>query len=76
VNSQAKVKDVKIYRRKTGSPQPEVIAVNLDLIKKGTGKDVMLQPGDIVEVGKAPKKFMDYLVEFATGIPNRVPIPL
>jgi polysaccharide biosynthesis/export protein len=76
VNSQAKIKDVKIYRRKTGSPQPEVIAVNLDSIKKGTGKDVMLQPGDIVEVGKAPKKFMDYLVEFATGIPNRVPIPL
>ena len=75
-NSQAKIKDVKVYRRKTGSPQPEMIAVNLDLIKKGTASDVMLQPGDIVEVGKAPKKFMDYLVEFATGIPNRVPIPL
>lgn len=73
-NAQAKIKDVKIYRRKTNSPQPEVIAVNLDLIKKGNGKDVMLAPGDIVEVGKAPKKFMDYLIEFATGIPNRIPI--
>ena len=76
VNSTAKTKDVKLYRRKPGTPQPEMIAVNLDLIKKGTAKDVMLEPGDIVEVGKSPKKFMDYLIEFATGIPNRIPIPL
>jgi hypothetical protein len=48
--------------------------VNYDQIKKGTASDVMLMPFDIVEVDKAPKKFTDYLIEFATGIPNRIPI--
>jgi len=76
ITRDAKTKNVKIYRRKTGSPQPEVIAVNLDLIKKGTDKDVMLQPADIVEVDKAGKKFTDYLLEFVTGVPNRIPIPI
>jgi len=37
-------------------------------------KDIMLMPFDIIEVDKAPKKFTDYLIEFATGIPNRIPI--
>ena len=73
---QAKTKSVKIYRRKVGSPQPEMIAVNLDQIKKGGAKDVMLEPGDIVEVGKAPKKFTDILMDFITGVPNRIPIPI
>jgi len=36
----------------------------------------MLEPFDIVEVGKAPKTFMQYLTEFATGIPQRIPIPI
>lgn len=76
VNREAKTKEVKIYRRKAGSPQPEMIAVNLDQIKKGGTKDVMLEPGDIVEVGKAPKKFMDFLMDFVTGVPNRIPIPI
>ncbi len=71
---EAKLKSVKIYRRKAGATTPDEIVANLELIKKGTEKDVMLQAFDIVEVGKAPKGFMDYLVEFATGIPNRIPI--
>ena len=73
---EAKMKDVKIYRRKPGQPQPEMILANVERIKKGEMKDVMLEPGDIVEVGKAPKGFMDYLIEFATGVPNRIPIPI
>lgn len=73
---EAKMKDVKVYRRKAGSPQPEMIVANVERIKKGEGKDIMLEPGDIVEVGKAPKGFMDYLIEFATGVPNRIPIPI
>jgi polysaccharide export outer membrane protein len=73
---EAKMKDVKIYRRKPGQPQPEMIVANVERIKKGETKDVMLEPGDIVEVGKAPKRFMDYLIEFATGVPNRIPIPI
>jgi polysaccharide export outer membrane protein len=71
---EAKLKAVKIYRRKAGSPKPDEIIANMELIKKGTEKDVMLQPLDIVEVGKAPKSFMDYVIEFATGIPGRIPI--
>ena len=74
-NREAK-KNIKIYRRKLGSPQPETIAVNLDNIKKGTEKDPMLEPGDIVEVDKAAKKFTEYLMEFVTGVPGRIPIPI
>lgn len=74
ITREAKTSNVKIYRRKAGSPQPEVIAVNYSQIKKGTQKDVMLEPFDIVEVDKASKKFTDYLLEFATGIPNRIPL--
>lgn len=74
ITREAKTSNVKIYRRKAGSPQPEIIAVNYGMIKKGTQKDVMLEPLDIVEVDKAGKKFTDYLLEFATGIPNRIPL--
>lgn len=76
ITRQAKTKNIKIYRRKMGSAEPQVISVNYDQIKKGTQKDVMLEPFDIVEVDKAAKKFTDYLLEFATGIPNRIPLPI
>ncbi|HVF30785.1 MAG TPA: polysaccharide biosynthesis/export family protein [Pyrinomonadaceae bacterium] len=68
-------KNVKIYRRKTGEPKPEVIAVSYDKIKKGLQKDMMLQPYDIVEVGKAKKGIADIMLEIVTGLPNRIPIP-
>lgn len=74
ITREAKTKNVKIYRRKSGSPDPEVITANYDQIKKGTEKDIMLVPFDIVEVDKASKKFSDYLLEFVTGVPNRIPI--
>ena len=76
VNREAKTKSVKVYRQKPGVSEPEVFAVNYDEIRKGQEKDIMLQPMDIVEVGKAPKKFMDYVLEFATGLPSRIPIPI
>jgi polysaccharide biosynthesis/export protein len=74
ITREARTSNVKIYRRKAGSAQPEVIAVNYSQIKKGTQKDVMLEPLDIIEVDKAAKKFTEYLLEFATGIPNRIPL--
>ena len=74
ITREAKTKNIKIYRRKAGSPQPELIAANYDQIKKGAEKDVMLQAFDIVEVDKASKKFTDYLLDFVTGVPNRIPI--
>lgn len=75
-NRDAKLKSVKIYRRKAGSGTPDEIVANVELIKKGSEKDIMLQPLDIIEVGKTPKSFMDYVIEFATGIPGRIPIPI
>ncbi len=74
VNREAKTKSVKVYRQKPGASEPEVLAVNYDAIRKGEQKDIMLQAMDIVEVGKAPKAFMDYVLEFATGLPSRIPI--
>lgn len=76
ITREAKTKNVKVYRRKVGSPQPEVIAVNYDQIKKGEQQDIMLQPYDIVEVDKAKKSIGDILLEAVTGIPNRLPIPI
>ena len=73
-NREAKLKSVKIYRRKAGSAKPDEIVANVESIKKGGEKDIMLQPFDIVEVGKAPKSFMDIFMEFATGLPNRIPL--
>lgn len=74
ITREAKTSNIKIYRRKTGSPQPEVIAVNYAQIKKGTQKDVMLEPFDIIEVDKASKKFTAYLLDFVVGVPGRIPI--
>ena len=76
ITREAKTKNIKIYRRKIGSADQQIIVANYDHIKKGEEKDIMLEPFDIVEVDKAPKKFTDYLLEFATGIPNRIPIPI
>lgn len=76
ITREAKTKNVKIYRRTNNSPQPEVIAVNYDQIKKGREKDMMLQPFDIVEVDKSKKSIGDILLEAVTGIPNRLPIPI
>jgi polysaccharide biosynthesis/export protein len=64
---EAKIKDVKVYRRKQGSPQPEVISVNIDQVKKGEQKDFALEPYDIVEVGKTKKGIGEIILEIATG---------
>ena len=76
ISTQAKTKDIKIYRRRPGSPQPEVMIANYDQIKKGTEKDIMLEPFDIVEVDKAKKSITDILIETLTNVPNRIPIPI
>ena len=76
MNREAKTKEVKIYRRKPGAPDPQVIAVNYDQIRKGRQKDVMLEPFDIVEVGKANKSIGQIFMEILTGLPNRIPIPI
>lgn len=64
---EAKIKEIKVYRRKQGSAQPEVITVNYDAVKKGGQKDLMLEPFDIVEVGKSKKSVFDVMLDIATG---------
>lgn len=76
VNRDAKTKSVKVYRVKPGATEPEAFAVNYDQIRKGLEKDIMLQPMDIVEVGKAPMSVGDFLMQFVTGLPNKIPIPI
>jgi polysaccharide export outer membrane protein len=69
---EAKKKEIKVFRRKQGTTQPEVIVVNYEAIKKGEQKDLMLEPFDIVEVGKAKKSFGDILLEVAGGAGSRL----
>jgi polysaccharide export outer membrane protein len=73
---EAKIKDIKIYRRKPGVSEPQIIAANYDRIRKGQEKNVMLEPFDIVEVGKANKSFGQIMMDVLTGLPNRIPIPI
>jgi polysaccharide export outer membrane protein len=76
LNREAKTKEIKIYRRKPGTVEPQIIAVNYDQIRKGQLKDVMLEPFDIVEVGKANKSIGQIFMEVLTGLPGRIPIPI
>lgn len=74
ITRDAKTRLVKVYRRKPGTSEPDVITVNYDEIRAGRQKDVILQPFDIVEVDKSRKSVGDVLLEFVTGVPNRVPL--
>ena len=67
VRREAKTKDIKIYRLKANSKDREIITANYDQIKKGTQKDVMLEPYDIVEVDKAKKNIAQTILEIAIG---------
>jgi protein involved in polysaccharide export with SLBB domain len=64
---EAQKKDIKVYRRKPGNTEPELILVNFDQVRAGTQKDPMLEPNDIVEVGKAPDSFWNVMRDIITG---------
>lgn len=66
-NREAKTKDIKIYRLKPNSKDRQVISANYDLIQKGSQKDVMLEPYDIIEVDKAKKSIAQTVLEIAVG---------
>lgn len=53
VQSTAKTSEVHIYRLKDGQASPVSLTYNYDAIKKGKAQDVLLQPNDVIEVGKA-----------------------
>lgn len=67
----AKTKEIKIYRLKPGanpaSKERDTIVANLNLIKEGKEKDVMLQPYDIIQVDKTKKSLALTILEFAVG---------
>lgn len=64
---EARMKDVRIYRRKDGTEQPDVINLDGDAIKKGLSPDFRLQAFDIVEVGKSKRNVGEVLLDIATG---------
>ncbi len=66
-NREAKTKDIKIYRLKANSKDREIISANYDSIKKGTQKDIMLEPYDIIEVDKSKKSIAQTILEIAIG---------
>ena len=50
---EAKLSDVRIYRQVPGSPNQEVIRVDVEKIKKNQQPDFLLQPYDVIEVAEA-----------------------
>ena len=67
VKREAKTREIKIYRLKSGSKDRDVISANYDLIKKGTQKDVMLEPYDIVEVDHTKKSVGQTILDIVSG---------
>lgn len=72
VNREAKIKDIRIRRLKPNSKEREIISANYDLIRKGQQKDQILEPNDIVEVGKAKKSIAQTVLELAVGSARNV----
>jgi protein involved in polysaccharide export with SLBB domain len=62
----AKTKDIRIYRQKPDGPK-ETITANLDLIKSGKEKDVLLEPYDVVEVARAKDSVAKQILNVVTG---------
>ena len=67
VRREAKTRDIKIFRLKSGSKERDVISANYDQIKKGLQKDVMLEPYDIVEVDHNRKSIGQTILELVGG---------
>ena len=68
VKREAKTKNITIKRLKPNTKdQFELISANYDLIKKGTQKDIILQPYDIVEVDHAKDSLATSLMKIAVG---------
>ncbi|CAN5323659.1 hypothetical protein BH10ACI2_BH10ACI2_06370 [soil metagenome] len=68
LRAEAKKKEVKISRLKPNSTEREEMTVDLDLIAKKEQKDVMLQPFDIVVVGKSKDSLAVTILKVAAGM--------
>ena len=67
VGREAKIKDIKIYRLKPNSKDRETISVNYEAIRKSGGKDILLEPYDMVEVGRSKDSMAMAILKFALG---------
>jgi polysaccharide export outer membrane protein len=67
VGREARIKDIRIYRKKDGSAQPEMISIDIRKIRAGTQDDLMLKPFDIVDVGMRSRTVADVLLDIAGG---------
>lgn len=68
---EAKTKEVKIFRLKANSldrDHRDTIVANLDLIRKGVEKDVMLEPYDIIQVDKSKDSIAMTILKVVAGI--------
>lgn len=64
---EAKTKDIRVYRLKANSTEREMISANYDLIRDNKEKDIMLQPKDIVEVGRSKDPMGVSILKFIIG---------
>ncbi|MCS6874249.1 MAG: polysaccharide biosynthesis/export family protein [Pyrinomonadaceae bacterium] len=64
---EAKTSEIRIRRLKPNSKDREIITVNYDAIRRGEQKDILLQPEDIVEVGKSKKNIGETILDIVTG---------
>lgn len=75
--------EVYIYRQREGQDGVEPLMFNYDDIKRGKAPDPLLQPYDIIDVGRvstfSSKGLVDLMRGMATGalsvVPQRMPIP-
>ena len=67
VRERAKIKDVRVYRKRGNNKDREIITVDLVAIKKKAAQDIMLEPYDIIDVGRKKKSIGEVLYEVATG---------
>jgi len=67
VGREARIKDIRVYRKKEGSAQPEMISIDIEKIREGVQDDIRLRPFDIVEVGKKSRSVGEVLLEIAGG---------
>jgi protein involved in polysaccharide export with SLBB domain len=73
LNTGAKSKDIKIYRRIPNSVDSQIISLNYDLIRKGEQKDVMLEPYDQIEVDKKKPSIAKVLLDNLIRAGNMIP---
>ena len=71
VKREAKASDIKVYRLKPGSPDRDIIQVDLSAIRKGQRPDFLLQAFDVIDVPQAsvfsPQRLPDTLIGGITG---------